>query len=75
MTSGLAVRAASPTANAVQQAGNVRGAFRISAAPPPGTGLLIDDRRLSGWTMAMVGGQLRKQGASAVVPLALATLN
>jgi ATP-dependent DNA helicase RecQ len=62
-------------ANAVQQAANVRGAFRIAAAPPPGTGLLLDDRRLSGWTMAMVGGQLRKQGAAAVVPLALATLN
>jgi ATP-dependent DNA helicase RecQ len=62
-------------ANAVQQAANVRGAFRVAAAPPAGTGLLIDDRRLSGWTMAMVGGQLRRQGAGAVVPLALATLN
>jgi ATP-dependent DNA helicase RecQ len=62
-------------ANAVQQAANVRGAFAIVAAPPAGTGLLIDDRRLSGWTMAMVGGQLRRQGAGAVVPLALATLN
>jgi ATP-dependent DNA helicase RecQ len=62
-------------ANAVQQAANVRGAFRITGTPPPGPGLLIDDRRLSGWTMAMVGGQLRKSGAAAVVPLALATLN
>ncbi|HYI80463.1 MAG TPA: RecQ family ATP-dependent DNA helicase [Thermoleophilaceae bacterium] len=62
-------------ANAVQQAANVRGAFRITGTPPPGTGLLIDDRRLSGWTMAMVGGQLRKSGADAMVPLALATLN
>jgi ATP-dependent DNA helicase RecQ len=61
-------------ANAVQQAANVRGAFRVTATPPPGTGLLIDDRRLSGWTTAMVGGQLRKAGAAAVVPLALATL-
>jgi ATP-dependent DNA helicase RecQ len=62
-------------ANAVQQAANVRGAFKIADTPPAGTGLLIDDRRLSGWTMAMVGGQLRRQGAEAVVPLALATLN
>jgi ATP-dependent DNA helicase RecQ len=62
-------------ANAVQQAANVRGAFRVTATPPAGTGLLIDDRRLSGWTMAMVGGQLRKSGATAVVPLALAALN
>jgi ATP-dependent DNA helicase RecQ len=62
-------------ANAVQQAANVRGAFKIIDTPPPGAGLLIDDRRLSGWTMAMVGGQLRKSGAAAIVPLALATLN
>jgi ATP-dependent DNA helicase RecQ len=61
-------------ANAVQQAANVRGAFRVLGAPPPGVGILFDDRRISGWTIAMVGGQLRKAGAQAVVPLALATL-
>jgi len=61
-------------ANAVQQAANVRGAFTITAKPPPGTGILVDDRRLSGWTLAMVGGQLRRAGAQAVVPVALATL-
>jgi ATP-dependent DNA helicase RecQ len=61
-------------ANAVQQAANVRGAFTITATPPPGRGLLFDDRRLSGWTLAMVGGQLRRHGAEAVVPLVLATL-
>jgi ATP-dependent DNA helicase RecQ len=60
--------------NATRRAANVRGAFRITGSPPPGTGLLIDDRRLSGWTMAMVGGQLRRAGADAIVPLALATL-
>jgi ATP-dependent DNA helicase RecQ len=61
-------------ANAVQQAANVRGAFVVAAAPPPGVGLLLDDRRSSGWTLAMVGGQLRRAGARAVVPLALGTL-
>jgi len=61
-------------ANAAQQAANVRGAFRVLAPPPPGTGVLLDDRRISGWTLAMVGGQLRRAGAEAVVPLALATL-
>jgi ATP-dependent DNA helicase RecQ len=61
-------------ANATQQAANVRGAFVVTEAPPPGTGLLLDDRRLSGWTMAMVGGQLRRAGAEAIIPLALATL-
>jgi ATP-dependent DNA helicase RecQ len=62
-------------ANAVQQAANVRGAFAVTAAPPRGTGLLIDDRRWSGWTLAMVGGQLRRAGAQRVVPLVLATLS
>jgi ATP-dependent DNA helicase RecQ len=61
-------------ANAVQQAANVRGAFAIAAAPPPGTGVLLDDRRSSGWTLAMVGGQLRRAGAERIVPLALGTL-
>ncbi len=60
-------------ANAVQQAGNVRGAFRVVETPPPGAGVLLDDRRGSGWTLAMVGGQLRKAGAQRVIPLALVT--
>jgi ATP-dependent DNA helicase RecQ len=62
-------------ANAAQQAANVRGAFAVVQPPPAGTGVLVDDRRLSGFTLAMVGGQLRKAGAEAVVPVALATLN
>jgi ATP-dependent DNA helicase RecQ len=61
-------------ANAAQQAANVRGAFRVVARPPRGLGVLLDDRRISGWTLAMVGGQLRRAGAERVVPLALATL-
>jgi ATP-dependent DNA helicase RecQ len=61
-------------ANAVQQAANVRGAFRVVAPPPRGVGVLLDDRRSSGWTLAMVGGQLRKAGAAAVVPVALGTI-
>jgi ATP-dependent DNA helicase RecQ len=62
-------------ANAVQQAANVRGAFSVTAKPPPGTGILLDDRRSSGWTLAMVGGQLKRAGAERVVPVALGTLN
>jgi ATP-dependent DNA helicase RecQ len=61
-------------ANAVQQAANVRGAFRVLGAPPRGTGLLLDDRRSSGWTLAMAGGQLRLAGAERVVPVVLGTL-
>ena len=61
-------------ANAVQQAANVRGAFKLLDAPPPGTGILLDDERISGWTLAMVGGQLRRAGAERIVPLVLGTL-
>jgi ATP-dependent DNA helicase RecQ len=60
-------------ANAALQAANVRGAFRVTGRPPPGSCLLLDDLRLSGWTLAMVGGQLRQRGAGAVFPLALVT--
>ena len=60
-------------ANAVQQAANVRGAFRVVETPPSGAGVLLDDRRGSGWTLAMVGGQLRRAGAERVIPLALVT--
>ena len=63
----------SEMANAVAQASNVRGAFRVTARPPAGPGLLLDDRRGSGWTLAMTGGQLRMAGAPAIVPVALVT--
>jgi ATP-dependent DNA helicase RecQ len=59
--------------NAVQQAANVRGAFRVTGVPPQDAILLLDDTRLSGWTLAMVGGQLRQRGAGPVFPLVLAT--
>jgi hypothetical protein len=36
--------------------------------------VLLDDRRGSGWTLAMAGGQLRMAGAERVMPLALGTL-
>lgn len=61
-------------ANAAQQAANVRGAFKVLATPPSGTGILLDDQSSSGWTLAMVGGQLRKAGAERIVPLVLATV-
>src|SRR5215217_6474709 len=60
-------------ANSHQQVANVRGQFAVTAAPPPGAGLLVDDLRFSGWTLAMVAGQLRGKGADAVYPLALST--
>ena len=60
-------------ANAAQQVANVRGALRVRGELPPGAALLLDDRRQSGWTLAMAGGQLRGKGATAVWPLALAS--
>jgi ATP-dependent DNA helicase RecQ len=59
--------------NAAQQAANVRGAFTVTGAVPSGACLLVDDSRQSGWTLAMVGGQLRKRGAAGVFPLTLRT--
>ncbi|MCW3038571.1 MAG: ATP-dependent helicase, RecQ family [Solirubrobacterales bacterium] len=59
--------------NAAQQADNVRGAFAVDAELPPGPCLLVDDARQSGWTLAMVGGQLRRRGAPEVYPLTLRT--
>jgi ATP-dependent DNA helicase RecQ len=60
-------------ANAAQQVANVRGAFAVRAEPPAGPCLLVDDVRFSGWTLAMLAGQLRRQGAGPVYPFALAT--
>jgi ATP-dependent DNA helicase RecQ len=60
-------------ANAATQAANVRGAFAVTAEVPASAGLLVDDVRRSGWTVAMVAGQLRRRGATAVHPLVLAT--
>ena len=58
-------------ANAAQQVANVRGAFAVTADLPAGPCLLVDDIRFSGWTLAMIAGQLRRRGAPAVYPLAL----
>jgi ATP-dependent DNA helicase RecQ len=60
-------------ANSVQQVANVRGAFAVRGELPPGPCLLVDDVRFSGWTLAMIAGQLRKRGAPAVLPFALST--
>jgi ATP-dependent DNA helicase RecQ len=57
--------------NSAQQVANVRGQFRVGGEPPAGPALLVDDVRYSGWTLAMVGGQLRMKGAGPVYPLVL----
>jgi ATP-dependent DNA helicase RecQ len=60
-------------ANSAQQVANVRGRFAVAPELPAGPCLLVDDVRFSGWTLAMIAGQLRRRGAPAVYPLALAT--
>jgi ATP-dependent DNA helicase RecQ len=58
-------------ANSAQQVANVRGQFSVAAQPPAGAGLLVDDLRYSGWTLATVGAQLRMAGAGPIHPLVL----
>ncbi|MBO9531353.1 MAG: ATP-dependent DNA helicase RecQ [Solirubrobacteraceae bacterium] len=59
--------------NTPAQVANVRGAFAVAATVPDGRCLLIDDVRFSGWTLAMVAGQIRQRGCAAVYPFALST--
>ena len=58
-------------ANSAQQVANVRGAFSVDPGVAGGPCLLVDDVRFSGWTLAMVAGQLRRRGSGPVYPLAL----
>jgi ATP-dependent DNA helicase RecQ len=60
-------------ANSAQQVANVRGKFAVRGELPAGPCLLVDDVRFSGWTLAMLAGQLRRRGAPAVYPLALSS--
>jgi ATP-dependent DNA helicase RecQ len=59
-------------ANTAQQLQNVAGVFGIVDPIPEGPVLLVDDLIDSGWTMTVVGAQLRRAGVAAVLPLALA---
>lgn len=59
--------------NTPAQVANVRGAFAVAPSVPAGRCLLIDDVRFSGWTLAMVAGQIRGRGCAAVYPFALST--
>ena len=60
-------------ANSAQQVANVRGAFAVTGGVPGEPCLLVDDIRFSGWTLAMLAGQLRRRGSGPVYPLALAS--
>ncbi len=58
--------------NRYQQASNVLDAFRIVGEVPTKPVLLVDDIVDSGWTLTVLGTQLRNAGCRAVYPFALA---
>ena len=60
-------------ANSFFQCRNLDGAFEVTATPPPGRVLLVDDFVDSGWTFTILAMLLRQAGSGPVVPLALAT--
>ena len=59
-------------ANSFQQVTNVNGAFGVASGLPAGKVLLVDDIVDSGWTLTVVGSQLRDAGALAVFPFVFA---
>ena len=58
--------------NSVQQLRNVDGAFDVCEPVPSGPVLLVDDIADSGWTLTVCAAVLRRAGAEAVHPFALA---
>ena len=61
-------------ANSSQQARNVDGAMRVTAAAlPPGPVLLVDDMVDSKWTLTVAAYLLTTHGSGPVYPLALAS--
>ena len=59
-------------ANSAQQLGNVRGTFAVSATPPSGPVLLLEDTVDSRWTLTVIGVALREAGSGLVHPFVLA---
>ena len=59
--------------NSAQQLRNVMRKIKVVSSVPPGPVLLIDDVVDSRWTLTYAGWLLRKHGAGAVYPFALAT--
>ncbi|MCP3420246.1 RecQ family ATP-dependent DNA helicase [Nocardioides pinisoli] len=60
--------------NSAQRVAAVRRRGGLDAQVPAGaTVLLVDDQVASGWTLTVAATELRAAGASAVLPLALAT--
>ena len=60
------------TLDAASRRKNLRGAFALRAAPPPGAVLLIDDVRTTGSTLSECARVLQSGGAEQVFALCLA---
>jgi ATP-dependent DNA helicase RecQ len=75
---GDALATAAARGNSARRVGALHDAFHLPSelvanlAGLPGPVLLVDDMVDSGWSMAIVGRLLRRAGAPAVLPLALA---
>ncbi|MFT4082636.1 MAG: DEAD/DEAH box helicase [Nocardioides sp.] len=68
------IRPGQGAANSAQRVAAVGRRFELRAEiPPQGSVLLVDDRVGTGWTMTLAARALRRAGAGAVLPLALAT--
>ncbi len=60
--------------NSAQRVAAVRRRGGLDAEVPPGaTVLLVDDQVATGWTLTVAAAAIREAGASAVLPLVLAT--
>jgi ATP-dependent DNA helicase RecQ len=60
-------------ANSAQRVAAVARRFRLEADVPTGPVLLVDDQVVTGWTLTLGARALREAGATAVLPLVLAT--
>lgn len=61
--------------NSYQQATNIIKAFSAEGTVIPEPVLLVDDLADSGWTLTVIGQNLRERGSGAVHPFVLATMS
>src|SRR3954451_337841 len=60
-------------ANSAHRVAAVTRRYRLEGEVPPGSVLLVDDQVDTGWTLTLAARALREAGATAVLPLVLAT--
>jgi ATP-dependent DNA helicase RecQ len=60
-------------ANSAHRVAAVHRRYRLEGDIPSGRVLLVDDQVATGWTLTLAARALREAGATAVLPLVLAT--